>query len=99
MNRACIQRTVFVDHPKKEKTFGYRMYDDHGQTYCNTLTEDIMKMSHQAFLDAVQPGFDDVASAIYDHALEHGLYVDDSWYHFNLEGKDGPVLIPPGEAG
>ena len=99
MNRACIQRTVFIDHPTGEKSFGYRMYDDHGQTYCNTLSEAIMQMSPQAFLDSAQPTFDDVATAIYDHALERGLYVDDSWYHFNLEGKNGPELIPPAQAG
>lgn len=95
MNKPCIQRTIFVDHPSGEKSYGYRMYDDEGQTYNNVMGKDIFDMSPQEFLDKARESFDDMANSIFDFALEHGLYVDDCWYHFNLEDSNGPKLISP----
>jgi hypothetical protein len=44
-NRACIQRTTFIDHPTGEKTFGYRIYDDHYLVYADTHEESIFQLS------------------------------------------------------
>ena len=98
MNRPCIQRTIFVDAHNGDKSFGYRIYDDHGQDYCNTLDENDLKLPDQDFLHKAKENFSEVADSIFDYALEHGIYVDDEWYHFDLEGKDDPVLIAPTES-
>ena len=89
MNRPCIQRTTFIDHPSGDKSYGYRFYDDHGQTYCNTLAENIFEMTPGDFLRHVENEFDNVAESIFDYALEHGIYVDDEYFTFKVDDKDG----------
>lgn len=45
MNCITLQATKFVNLPQGDETIGWRMYDNHGQTYDNTLeslvTEDL----------------------------------------------------------
>lgn len=93
-NKATIQRTTFIDHPSEEKSYGFRIYDDNGQSYCNTLKENIFSMSPQEFLDHIQLEIDadPVALSIFDFALERGIYIDEYWYKFDLT-NDGPRLI------
>lgn len=91
MNRACLQRTVFVEYKNKEKSFGYRIYDDYSQDYCNTMTEDDLKLSDQEFLDKCKKSFSEVSDLLFESALEHGIYIDDDWYTFDLRGV--PLLI------
>jgi len=92
MNQPCIQRTIFVNAHCGDKSFGYRIYDDYGQDYCNILDEKDLKLSDQDFLDKAKESFSEVANSIFDYALEHGIYVDDKWYHLNIE--DDGLLVP-----
>ena len=70
-NRACIQRTIFINANSGEKSFGFRIYGDYGQSYCNGMTEAETKLPDQRFLDKAKEYFDDVASSIYDLSLIH----------------------------
>jgi len=89
-NRATIQRTIFVNHPSGDKTYGYRMYDSYEQMYYNSLSEDDLDMniSPSAFLDKAKETFDDTADSIFDDAIIHGgIYIDDNWYKLTKLGK------------
>lgn len=94
MNRPCVQRTVFQDFGKEEKTYGFRIYDDHGQSYGNMMKEEDLKLSDQEFLELAVDLFDDAGTAIFDFALERGIYVDDHWYQFDLDGEDWTLINP-----
>ena len=94
MNRPCIQRTVFENYGIGDKSFGFRFYDDHEQTYNNTMQEADLKLLDEDFLRRAQQHFDKVALDLFDFCLEHGLYVDDNWYHFKLDDQDGWGLVP-----
>lgn len=85
-NRATIQRTVFVDFQTDEKSFGYRIYDDHGQSYCNVMEEADLKLGAEDFLRKAQDTFDETANSIFDSALDNGIYIDSDWYRFKLDG-------------
>ena len=88
MNRAIIQRTTFTNHPNNEKTFGYCIYDDYGQSYNNVMDEQDMTLSPPSFLAKAKETFDDVADSIFDGAVEHGgIYIDDDWYELTKTGK------------
>jgi hypothetical protein len=96
-NKVTIQRTLFTNLPSGEKTFGYRMYDDHGQTYCNTLAGEDMNLTDEEFLAKIVDGFDNVANAMFDFALERGIFIGDNHYTFNLDSvyDNGWRLVKP----
>ena len=97
MNVPTLIRTIFTDATTCEHSFGYRFYDDHGQTYCNTLERADLNLPDQEFLDKIKDQFDDVANSIFDFALEHTISIDGRFYRFNLEAEGGPMLISPSE--
>jgi len=82
MNRVTIQPTIFENHPQGDKTYGYRIYDDYGQTYYNSwesmLTDDM------EILQNVMDYGDDIAQDILSFLFENGkgLYIGDTWYNF-----------------
>lgn len=80
MNRVTLQPTVFINHPRGDKTYGYRMYDDYGQTYCN-LWESIPDDDLEIVRLALEDG-DDIAQSMFGFILEHGygLYIGGEWY-------------------
>jgi hypothetical protein len=87
-NKATIQRTIFFNVPKGEKTYGYRIYDDYGQSYSNTMTEEDMELSPEDFLRKVVPHLDDTGSSIFHVSFDTGgIYIDDEW--FTLKMNDG----------
>lgn len=45
-NFANIQRTIFVDLPNKTETYGYRIYDDYGIEFDNTMTKEDLELPH-----------------------------------------------------
>ena len=87
-NRATIQRTVFTDYNDHNQTFGYRMYDDEGQTYCNTMEAEDLNLNDEEFVKKASENFDDMASEIFAFALEKGILVDDNWHTFDLSGEE-----------
>jgi hypothetical protein len=90
-NRACLQRTVFNNFGNTKVTFGFRFYDDYGQTYCNTMEKEDLELPDEEFFKRAHENFDDTGESIYDNALERGIYIDDKWYEFDLSG-DRPKL-------
>ena len=82
-NRACIQRCEFVDFPARDVSYGFRAYDDYGQTYLNTATAEILTLDHLDFLALVVKSVDDeCVAAMLDSVKENerGLYIDDIWW-------------------
>jgi hypothetical protein len=96
MNRPCIQRTVFKNYGSNDESYGYRIYDDHGQSYCNIMEEKDLKLSDPDFLRKAHETFDDVADSIFDFALERGIYIDDNWYEFGFSDDNGSWCLKEG---
>ncbi|KKN99039.1 hypothetical protein LCGC14_0142840 [marine sediment metagenome] len=80
MNRITLQPTIFINHPYGNETFGYRIYDDHGQTYSNVW--DSMPDSDMEALSRVMDDGDETAQNILGFMHEQGLgiYIGDEWY-------------------
>ena len=97
MNIPTLVRTIFTNACKGDYSFGYRFYDDHGQTYCNTLERHDLDLSDQEFLDKIKDQFDDVANSMFDFALDHGIEIDGNFYRFDLTAENRPKLIKPSE--
>jgi hypothetical protein len=90
--KATIQRTIFVNVPKGEKTYGYRIYDYYGQSYNNTMMEGDMELSPEDFLRKAVPYLDYTGSCIFDAALNTGgIFINDEW--FTLKMRDGWSLV------
>lgn len=83
MNKVTIQPTIFENHPQGTKTFGYRIYDDYGQTYLNTW-ESIPK-DDMDILQKVMDEADETADAMFSFILEHehGIYINDNWWDWD----------------
>jgi len=80
-NRVTLQSTTFQNHPSKEETHGYRMYDDYGQSYNNLLDKKQMEdMSDADLLHEAANSGDDVMDAMIEHAIENGMFINDEWY-------------------
>ena len=80
-NRVTIQRTVFKNYGKTEETFGFRMYDDYGQSYSNCIPEEQLKLPDEDFFNLVCDEYsDENSSVMIDWVLEHGCYIDSTWY-------------------
>jgi hypothetical protein len=82
MNMITLQATKFVNMPSGEETFGYRMYDNHGQAYNNTLEkipEDDLEL-----LEIVMQSDEIQISDMLDFLLEYakGLYINGEWYNW-----------------
>jgi hypothetical protein len=86
-NRITVVATEFKT--KAGDTYGYRMYDDYGQTYCNLFDESIMSMPDLEILGQVVDNLDDVSKAMVDHCneMQQGIMVNDNWYDYD-EIKD-----------
>jgi hypothetical protein len=83
MNRITLQPTIFENHPQGDKTYGYRIYDNHGQTYCNTwesIPDDDVEI-----LSMIMEDGDDIAQDIlsFMHEQGSGLYIGDEWYDWD----------------
>ena len=84
-NRACIQRCEFVDFPARDVSYGFRAYDDYGQTYVNTATAEVLAMEHLEFLAWVAKNVnDEFVVGMLDSVKEseRGLYIDDIWWEW-----------------
>lgn len=71
MNRVTIEPTKFHNQRSGEITFGFRMYDDEGQSYDNTwesIPDDDLEV-----LDKVMQSDDFQVIGMLDFLLEHGL--------------------------
>lgn len=83
MNIITLQPTTFIDHPTGDKTYGYRIYDDYGQTYDNTwatMLDDDLDMLRQ-----VMDCGDQIAQNMIEFMIEqgNGLYIGGTWYSWD----------------
>ncbi len=83
MNRITLQPTIFVNHPVGDRTYGYRMYDDHGQTYCNAW--DSIPDDDLDLLQQVMDYGDQIAQDMIWSMSEqgNGLYIGGTWYSWD----------------
>ena len=87
-NRVTLQPTEFSDLPAVSfgVSFGFRMYDDHGQSYCNTMDKSDMELPALEFIEKAKMHFDEQADAMFDFALDQGgLYVGKDWVPIKRE--------------
>ena len=102
MNRVTLQRTRFTnlhleqlpdganclaDIPEKDETLGLRMYDDFSQTYCNNIESRELMLPDEDFLKFVYEAADDLATDMFDFAMDNGMYIDDNWYEAEWVNK------------
>jgi len=83
MNRITLQPTIFINHPDGSRAYGYRLYDDYGQTYYNSwesIPNDDLEILSLALEDC-----DFVAAAMFGHMIEHGcgLSIGDTRYDWD----------------
>ncbi len=83
-NQVSIIRTVFRDFATGDETFGFRVYDDHGQDYCNLLQKDDLEREDKEFLQRVKANRSEVIDSLIDFVFENekGVFVDDTFYQF-----------------
>jgi hypothetical protein len=79
-NHVMLTATTFINHAEGgTKTYGYRLYDDYGQTYNNTLEkiDDDLEL-----LAAVVR--DEPAGYMFDYMNENkrGLSINGTWYDY-----------------
>jgi hypothetical protein len=83
-NRISLTATTFIDHPNDDKSFGFRMYDDFGQTYnncCDSLITDDFDLLQYAYNNQ-----DEVSGVMFEWISEnggHGMYINDTWYEWD----------------
>ena len=83
MNRVTIQPTVFENRPTGEKAYGYRMYDNQGQTYYNSW--ELIPDDDLEILALVLDDMDVVAQLMLDFVQGHeqGIYIGKEWYNWD----------------
>lgn len=84
MNRVTLQLTIFENHPQGDRTYGCRIYDDYGQSYCNTWDSfpcDDLK----ALVMVIRSDTDETTHAILSSIREDetGIYIGDNWYEWD----------------
>ena len=68
-NRIYIEQTVFTNFRDKHKTYGYRMFDDYGAVYNNTMDrKSFMKASDLDILRYAYRTVDEVGRDMFQNA-------------------------------
>jgi len=86
-NTATLKRTIFVDVIGEKKTFGFRIYDDYGHEYNDTIYNDKNDFPEDdlKFLEDVIANSDDqireILENVYDNSL--GMMIDGTWYDWD----------------
>ena len=89
-NRVVIQPTKFVNileggsESANGYTYGVRVYDDYGNSYCNTW-DSIPETDLEVLKKVCVEMDDDQTSAMITHVIEEekGLYIGDNWYDWD----------------
>lgn len=89
-NNVYIQRTEFTNVAtiREEPSYGYRIYDDYDQTYCNTMAGADMQLEPSEFLAIAIHTFDERATSMFDFACHDkgAIYIDDERYTLTDDG-------------
>ena len=89
-NRVTLTATQFKNvKSDDEPTYGYRMYDDAGQAYCNIFTKEDVQKDDLDFLKLVweNAGSDEGSMFDFMRQYEKGIFINGSWYDWD-EVKD-----------
>lgn len=82
-NRIYIEQTIFTNYRDMSKTYGYRMYDDYGSVYNNTMDQksfmaasdlDILKYAYQTVGPVGSDMFQDA------EMNDKSIYVNDAMF-------------------
>jgi hypothetical protein len=78
MNRVEIIRTTFVDGRDGDKSYGYRIHDDHECTYNNMMDPKFFKLSPiDAFVQVIETASDTTQQMIdYIEFSQTGVSID-----------------------
>lgn len=83
MNTVTLQPTEFINQQMGSSTFGFRMYDDEGQTYDNTW--DSIPDNNLEILALAMQSDDwqviDMLSLLLKY--KKGLYIGKTWYEWD----------------
>jgi hypothetical protein len=82
-NKASLLATSFEDCTGK--SYGFRMYDDYAQTYCNSMEGNTLKIPPLELLDLIISEYsdeiiDDIIMSIWE--TNSGMYINDDWYEY-----------------
>lgn len=80
-----IQRTRFEDLQKGEfigTNYGFRIYDDNKQTYCNTLSQADMMIPESSFLKLVLASFPEIVNSFFVMVRECPIEIDGKVFGF-----------------
>src|ERR1700704_6214349 len=82
-NRVPIVPTIFKNERSNPETYGYRAYDDHGQTYCNgwdEIPDNDLDVLAQAMSEP-----DEVLAGMLLFVSEYqtGIYIEHLYYHWD----------------
>lgn len=82
MNRVTIEPTKFVDVRDGVESFGYRIYDNYGSSYDNTLQS--IPDDNLELLKIVVENDNDIIQDIFEHLIETegGLEIGGTFYDF-----------------
>lgn len=81
MNIVTITRTKFTNIESGSETFGFRIYDDNGQTYDNCFSEAECALADKELFNLIcDRSSDGELSALIDWAMEHGIDIDGESY-------------------
>ncbi len=85
MNKPVLQATIFTNHPQCDGSFGWRIYDDEGQAYDNTLTAEQMTGGDLELLKIALKSLDECAAGIFAWMQEHeeGMHIGSTYYQWD----------------
>ena len=75
-NRVTLQRTIFTNWNTQDQTYGYRAYDDQGQTYGNCFSLLQMNLPDDQFFRLVYSQCDEMVAAMVDSCYENALGIE-----------------------
>jgi hypothetical protein len=70
--------------PEEHTHYGYRLFDDYVQTYCNIWEKEDIKLPPLEILNKAVSELDEVAGMIIDDVIENekGIYIGDDWFEW-----------------
>lgn len=82
MNKVNIEPTKFINTRTGSETYGYRAYDDEGQTYCNTFVDPPADDDLDFLEQVMENSPDEILQGMLDFVLESesGLYIGGEFY-------------------
>jgi len=89
-----IKRCEFTDYGTLNYSYGFRAYDDNGQTYSNLMEKVELKEDDESFLRLIIAQYaDDTFTDMFDWALHNSGFIVIDDVEYNIETTNGWKLI------